>query len=57
MKKLNYIAWMILILFGALLAYFGTRALHFNYPILFIVIAIVGSILVILSFSILKRIY
>lgn len=55
MIKLNYIGWIILVLFAILFGYIGTRALHFNYPILFIVITIIGSMMVILLFSFLRN--
>jgi len=53
-KSKNYIAWIILILLAVLLAYIGVRALHFNYPIMFISLIIVCSAIVILLFSLLK---
>ena len=56
MIKLNYICWIILILFAILFGYIGIRALHFNYPIIFIIITIVGSAIVILLFSIIKNV-
>lgn len=51
MQKRDGLGWTMLLVFTLVLGYFGVRALHFNYPTLFIGIVIAGTMLIVLAFS------
>ena len=54
MGRHNGPAWIILLVFAVVLRHIGVRALHFNYPALFMLIVTVGTMLILLAFSLLR---